>query len=60
MLFLIQENQTRVLPCLQCFLGGNYVAKVKAKLPAKTDGDVVSVAPGIFSVRYHQDFRFIN
>ena len=39
------------------FLGGTYIAKDKAKKLDKKVGDIVSVGSGIFSVRYHQDYR---
>ena len=41
-------------------LGGTYVAKDKTKKLINVDGDIVPVGSGIFSVRYHQDFRLMK
>ena len=42
-------------------LGGNYVPKVKAeKKKAPQVGDTVCVSPGVYSVRYHQQHRFVT
>ena len=46
-----KKTKPEFCPTCNVFLGGTYVAK------DKDVSDIVSMGSGIFSVRYHQDFR---
>ena len=52
-----KKTKPEFCPTCNVFLGGTYVAKDKTKKLVNVDGDIVPVGSGIFSVRYHQDFR---
>ena len=51
-----RKTKPEFCPACSVLLGGTYVAK--AKKATTVVNDVVPVGQGIFSVRYHQDFRY--
>ena len=52
-----RKTKPEFCPTCNVLQGGTYIAKDKAKKLDKKVGDIVSVGSGIFSVRYHQDYR---
>ena len=59
--FTFNNRKTKPESCpkCRCPLGGQHVAKAPPAAKSKSgDGDVVAVAPGVYSVRYHQHHRY--
>ena len=55
---LHRKTKPEFCPECRCHLKGTYVAKPPAKAKVLSTGLTVAVAAGMFSVRYHQHYRF--
>ena len=53
-----RKTNPEFCPTYSVYLGGSYIPKAKKAIPVIND--VVPVGHGIFSVRYHQDFRSLG
>ena len=53
-----RKTKPEFCPTCSVYLGGSYIPKAKKAIPVIND--VVPVGHGIFSVRYHQDFRSLG